>query len=205
MRIKSTAAIVFLAAIGAASGYATAQTAAQQKGASVASGDKQFMMKAAGGGIAEVELGRLALDKATSPEVKRHAQHMIDDHTKANDELKGIASSKGVTLPSGPDPKHQALIDKLKGMSGTEFDKTYIREAGINAHKEMKTLFKDESTKGQDADVKAFAEKTLKVVEEHLGDSQKLANAAGGSASNHSHSSKSSASSSTNKHAKPST
>jgi len=204
MKIKSTAAIVFLAAIGAASGYATAQTAANQKNASVASGDKQFMMKAAGGGIAEVELGRLALDKASSPEVKRHAQHMIDDHTKANDELKGIASSKGVALPSGPDPKHQAVIDKLKGMSGADFDKAYIREAGINAHKEMRTLFKSESTKGEDPEVKAFAQKTLKVVEEHLNDSEKLAAAAGGSASNQKRGSHPSTSSSA-KHGKSST
>ncbi len=185
MKAQSIATVVFLAAIGAASGYATAQSVTQQKADSVASGDKQFMLKAAGGGIAEVELGKLALEKASSPEVKHHAQHMIDDHTKANDELKGIASTKGIALPAAPDPKHQALIDKLKGLSGNDFDKTYIREAGVNAHKEMQTLFKDESKSGQDAEVKAFAQKTLKVVEEHLNDSQKLAAAAGASASNH--------------------
>lgn len=130
--------------------------------------DKKFMMEAAAGGMAEVEMARMAVDKASSDDVKKYAQQMIDDHTKASAELMQVASTKGVTLPTGPDAKHMALMEKLRNMSGADFDRMYIKEAGVNDHSKMEKLFQKESTGGKDADTRAFAAKTLPTVQMHL-------------------------------------
>lgn len=139
-----------------------------QKKMMLGSMDRKFMMEAAAGGMAEVEMGRLALEKASSEDVKKYAQQMIDDHTKANEELMQVASTKGVTLPSGPDVKHMALMEKMRGMSGAEFDRMYIKESGVNDHAKMEKLFQKESTGGKDADTRAFAARTLPTVQMHL-------------------------------------
>jgi putative membrane protein len=134
----------------------------------LSSSDRKFMMEAAAGGMAEVEMARLAVDKASSDDVKKYAQQMIDDHTAANTELMQIASQKGVTLPAGPDAKHMALMEKLRGMSGADFDRMYIKEAGVGDHSKMEKLFMKESTGGKDTDARAFASKTLPTVQMHL-------------------------------------
>jgi putative membrane protein len=134
----------------------------------VSSGDKKFMMTAAQGGMAEVEMARLALERGSSEEVKTYAQRMVDDHTKANEELMVIAQSKGVALPTAPDAKHTAVKEKMMKLSGAAFDREYVMMAGHKDHEKMEKLFRDESTKGKDADVKGFAAKTLPVVREHL-------------------------------------
>jgi putative membrane protein len=130
--------------------------------------DKKFATMAAMGGMAEVEMARLALTKASSDSVKQYAQKMIDDHTKANEELMGIATSKGITLMAAPDAKMRAMMMKMEKMSGMDFDRHYIMMAGSKDHMKMEKLFKDESMKGKDADLKAFAVKTLPVVQMHL-------------------------------------
>ena len=153
------------------SGMSTAQGNMNGGGSGMmmlSSGDRKFMMTAAQGGMAEVEMARVALERASSEEVKAYAQRMIDDHTKANEELMGIAQAKGVTLPAGPDAKHMAMLTKMRALSGAAFDREYVMMAGRKDHEKMEKLFRDESTKGKDADVKAFAAKTLPVVREHL-------------------------------------
>jgi putative membrane protein len=125
-------------------------------------------MEAGAGGMAEVEMARLALDKAASADVKKYAQQMIDDHTQANQELMQVASQKGVTLPSGPDAKHMALMERLRSLSGAAFDRMYIKEAGVNDHSKMEKLFMKESTGGKDTDARGFASKTLPAVQMHL-------------------------------------
>jgi putative membrane protein len=92
---------------------------------------------------------------------------MVTDHGKANDELKTIAASKGVTLPTTLDAKHQAMYDKLNALSGADFDKAYISMM-VTAHKKDDALFTNEASNGTDADVKAFASKTDMVVKDHL-------------------------------------
>src|SRR4051812_49619891 len=84
--------------------------------------DSKFITEAAMGGMAEVKLGQLAVDKATSADVKQFAQRMVDDHSKANQELTELASSKSVTLPSDIGPKNQASMEKLSKLSGADFD-----------------------------------------------------------------------------------
>jgi putative membrane protein len=133
----------------------------------VSSADKSFVMKAAQGGMTEVQLGQLAADKGTSQDVKDFGSKMVTDHGKANDELKSITSSKGITLPDKLDAKHQGMVDKLSGMSGSAFDKAYV-DAMVTAHKKDDALFTKEASKGQDADIKAFAAKTDETVRMHL-------------------------------------
>lgn len=134
------------------------------------SSDKKFMSTAASGGMAEVEMARLALEKSQNDAVKQYAQKMIDDHTAAGEELKALASSKGVMLPSGPDAKSMALMAKMRNASGMEFDMMYVKEAGVKAHEKMEKLFMKQSmARGGDADAKAFAAKTLPTVQMHLG------------------------------------
>lgn len=130
--------------------------------------DKKFMMEAAMGGKAEVAMAQLALERSSSDSVKQYAQKMIDDHTKAGDELMQVASTKGSTLPTEPDAKHKALLAKMQGLSGAEFDSMYIKMGGVKDHESMEKLFMSESSKGKDADAKGFAAKTLPTVQEHL-------------------------------------
>lgn len=129
--------------------------------------DTEFMMEAAAGGMAEVELGRLAVTKAQSPEVKNFAQKMVDDHSKANEELKALAARKNLSLPTRLDEKHQDLMEKLNGLSGAEFDRAYV-EAMVDDHQKTVELFKNETEDGEDADVKAWASKTLPTLQAHL-------------------------------------
>jgi putative membrane protein len=129
--------------------------------------DKEFMMKAAQGGMTEVEASKLAGDKASSDKVKEFASKMVEDHTKANDELKGIASSKNVMLPEKLDSMHQMKVDKLSKSSGADFDKAYVK-AMVMDHEKTVAMFKEEASSGTDPDVKGFASKTLPVIEDHL-------------------------------------
>ena len=136
--------------------------------ATLSSSDKKFAMTAAAGGMAEVEMARLALTKASSDAVKQYAQKMIDDHTAANAELMQIASAKGINLPTAPDAKMRAMMAKMERLSGAAFDREYVMMAGSKDHQKMEKLFRDESMRGRDADLKAFAAKTLPVVQQHL-------------------------------------
>lgn len=129
--------------------------------------DRKFMVMAAMGGMAEIETARMALERASSDSIKQYAQKMIDDHTKVGDELKELASSKGVTLPTAVDAKHKAMMNKLMKLSGAAFDREYIMSAGVKDHEKMLKLLQDEVRKGKDADVKAFASKTIPAVQEH--------------------------------------
>lgn len=128
--------------------------------------DKDFAMKAAMGGMAEVQLGQLATQKASSEDVKQFGQRMVDDHSKANEELKTWASGKGVTLPSEPDSKQKAMMDRLSKLSGAEFDREYMK-AMVKDHKEDISLFERQAKSGREMELKSFAEKTLPTLREH--------------------------------------
>jgi len=140
---------------------------AQNSANRLTSGDTTFANKAAQGGMAEVKLGELAKDKASAQAVKDFGQRMIDDHTKANDELKEIAGKKSMTLPTSLDAKDQATYDRLSNLSGVAFDKAYMRDM-VSDHRADINEFRRESNSGTDPDIKAFAAKTLPTLEEHL-------------------------------------
>ncbi len=128
--------------------------------------DKGFVDKAAAGGMAEVKLSQLALDKGQSPEVKQFARKMVEDHSKANMELKQIAAKKDLTVPTTMDDKHQKIYDRLAKMQGSDFDKEYMKTMATD-HDDTVKLFKDQSQNGQDPELKSFAMKTLPVLEKH--------------------------------------
>ena len=173
MRYVLTAAAFAFAMSGAA--WAQQPPAAghpaqsQQKSMAKSSGsaDHAFIMDAAHGGLAEVELGKLASEKASSDQVKQFGKRMVDDHSKANDELKSIAQSKNITLPSDLDTKDKALLDHLQKLSGAQFDHAYM-QAMLKDHKTDVSEFRKEANAGKDPDVKAFAAKTLPTLESHL-------------------------------------
>ena len=129
--------------------------------------DHKFAMEAAMGGMMEVELGRVAVSKGASDEVRQFGQRMVDDHSKGNEELMRVASGKGMTLPTAPDPKHQAEIQKLSALSGEKFDKEYVKMM-LKDHKKDVGEFQKEADRGMDADIKAFAASTLPTLREHL-------------------------------------
>ncbi len=127
----------------------------------------QFMVKAANGGMMEVELGSLAKDKATNPQVKEFAAMMVTDHSKANDELKSLAATKNFTLPATMDSDHRDHITDLSNKTGKDFDKAYM-DMMVDDHKKDIDLFEDITKKDNvDADLKAFATKTLPVLKKH--------------------------------------
>lgn len=134
---------------------------------SVNAADRTFIEKAAEGGMAEVQLGKLAADKATSPAVKDFGQRMVKDHSAANDKLKSVASSKSVSVPDSLNAKDKALYDRLSGLSGAAFDKAYMR-AMIQDHKMDVAEFRKESKAAKDRDVRSFASTTLPTLEDHL-------------------------------------
>jgi len=168
------AGIVLLVATGAASAQATgsattnaAGTNATSSTAKLSSADKSFVEKAAIGGMAEVQMGQLAKQKAASDQVKQFGSRMVDDHSKANDELKQVASSKGITLPTDLDAKHKNKMAKLEKLSGAQFDRAYMDDM-VADHKEDVAEFQKQAKSGQDPDIKGFASKTLPTLQEHL-------------------------------------
>jgi putative membrane protein len=118
--------------------------------------------------MAEIEASKLAVDKAANTQVKGFAQQMVDDHTKAADELKALAAAKKVTLPTEPGMKDKASLKALQGDTGAKFDVRYAQSFGVKAHQDTVRLFQNAANKSKDADVKAYAQKTLPTLQHHL-------------------------------------
>jgi putative membrane protein len=127
---------------------------------------QEFVREAADGGLAEVALGKMAVAQAESPEVKQFGQRMVDDHSKANQELTSLASQKGIAAPTEPSAKHKATIDRLSKLSGAAFDRAYM-QAMVTDHDHDVAAFKSFSERGDDPELKQFAEKTLPTLQEH--------------------------------------
>ena len=136
--------------------------------------DEMFVLDVAKDGMAEIDIGNLASEKATSDDVKKFAQRMVTDHGKANDELKTLAQSKNITLPAGVDAKAKATHDRLAKLSGPAFERAYMQDM-VAGHRKAVAAFKKESTSGKDPEVKAWATKTLPTIEEHLKMAQDIA------------------------------
>lgn len=128
--------------------------------------DASFMRQAANDSAAEIELGKLAQEKAQNPDVKAYGQRMVDDHTKATNELKPIADKMGVTLPTAPEGKHAKMTKDL-AKKDKNFDKEYVN-AMVKDHEKAVKLFQKTAKKGDSEEVRQFAEKTLPTLQEHL-------------------------------------
>jgi putative membrane protein len=136
--------------------------------------DSEFAVDAADGGLYEVQIGTLALTKATSPEVKKFAQMMVDDHTKANNELKALAGNKGIALPDVISEKCQKkYYDVDQKTKGEEFDKEYI-DRMVKDHKDDIDKFEKEADKGNDPELKAWASGKLAALRHHLEEAERI-------------------------------
>lgn len=143
----------------------------QQNGLSVP--DENFIDAAAKAGLFEIQGSQLALKKSARPEVKKFAQHMINDHREMAVELQSLVKNRGTTLPTSPSIVQTA---KLKALSVRDdsFDKTYLEEVGVSAHQDAVQLFKKETTSADDPSVKQFAQKNLPILQAHLKMAQTL-------------------------------
>jgi putative membrane protein len=135
--------------------------------------DRNFARAAAAGGLTEVELGRLADHNGHSSEARQFGQRMVNDHSKANNQLNQIAAAANIPLPNAPGPEDQAMRDHLDKLQGNAFDRDYIR-GQITAHQETAELFEHEIGSGQDVQLKTFASQTLPIVMQHLEMAQKI-------------------------------
>ena len=149
------------------SGSTSSKSTDTKSSSKLSSDDSNFVKEAAQGGMMEVELGKIAQEKAASEKVKEFGKRMEQDHSKANDELKKLASDKGVQLSTALDSKHKSKVDKLSKMSGADFDKRYMSDM-VSDHKEDIKKFQKEADKGKDAELKQFASQKLPTLKEHL-------------------------------------
>jgi putative membrane protein len=131
------------------------------------SADMKFAKDAAIGGLEEVELGKLAVQKASNEKVKQFGQRMVDDHSKASDELKSVAAKDNITIPSDLDAKHKAMVDKYSNLSGTAFDRAYMKDM-VKDHQMDVAEFQKEASNGSNYDLKSWAGTTLPILQEHL-------------------------------------
>jgi len=129
--------------------------------------DSEFAVAAASGGLLEVKLGELALVNGSSAGIKKFGQSMVDDHTKANMELMALAQQKQISIPATLSEKHQQKYDELSKKTGEEFDRAYA-EYMVEDHKEDIDAFKKQAEKGNDSDLKAWAETKIPTLEHHL-------------------------------------
>jgi putative membrane protein len=150
-----------------------AQTQQSARRGSAAFTDEKFVRDAAQGGIAEVKLGQLAEEKGQNPEVKKFGKRMVEDHSKANEELKQVSTQEGINLPSDMGRKEAATYERLSKLSGPEFDKAYAQEM-VKDHIKDVNEFKRATAAAQKPAVKEFAQKTLPTLESHLQEAKQM-------------------------------
>lgn len=142
-------------------------SAAATMPASVSQDDATFVVNTANAGMTEVQAGQMAEQKGMGKDVKDYGAMMVKDHTAAGDKLKALAASKNITLPSSISPEMQKNLDDLQKKDGKDFDKAYMNMM-VDDHKKVISMFEDESKKGTDADIRAFADNTLHTLKTHL-------------------------------------
>jgi putative membrane protein len=136
--------------------------------------DKAFLRKAAEGGMAEVQLGQLAQQKASSQDVRQFGEKMVQEHSQLNDQLKPIAEQQGVRPPKALSKKDEATLRKLEGLSGQQVDHAYI-ETMLKDHKKDLKEFKETANRTQNPQLKDAAQHGAQVIESHLQDIQQIA------------------------------
>jgi len=135
--------------------------------------ERQFLMEAAQDSMVEIELGKLAQERGSSPEVKEFGERMVEDHTKALEKLKETASEPNVTIPSELQAKHKSTVDRFAKLSGEQFDQAYMKHM-VQDHKKAVNLFERTAKNAQNAAVKNYASETAPTLREHLELAQKI-------------------------------
>ncbi|XXX75092.1 DUF4142 domain-containing protein [Sorangium sp. So ce134] len=162
-----------LPASAAAQGQGSTGQQAQAGEVKLSKSDREFIEKAGQGGLLEVRLGQLAQQRSASPEVKRFAQRMIDDHSAVNKRLTELAQQKGVLVPQELDKEHREKVDKLSKKAGAEFDRAYM-SAMVDDHEHDVAEFEKTSKEAKDAELKGFAASTLPQLREHLAQAKQI-------------------------------
>jgi putative membrane protein len=150
------------------------RNAETRKDDKLARADRKFIQEAAEHGMAELQMAQLAASKATNPDVKALANTLVSDHTNANNELVQLANSRKVELPAAPPRGKRKDVEQLGKLTGAEFDRRFVREVGIKDHEKDIKKFEKASEKTKDAELKAWIDKTLPKLREHLAQAQKL-------------------------------
>lgn len=145
----------------------TGATGSARTGSTASSVNQEFVSDAASGGMMEVELGTMAVQNASSQEVKDFGRRMIDDHSKVNDELKSIAAKENIPVPGGLKSENRDDVDKLSKLQGSDFDKQYMDMMVKDHQKDIKD-FEDMAQNAQSPELKQFAQKTLPTLRQHL-------------------------------------
>jgi putative membrane protein len=157
---------------------APAQQSGVKSAASAASAlsrqDQDYFDKLAKANLGEVYAGKIARDKAASPEVKKFAQHMVDDHGKKFEEQRAMAQKKNVALPASAEDKSKDAIKKIERLSGAEFDRAFMQQM-VKDHESAVKLVQEIATKADDPELKAAAQKALPDIKQHLQSAQALA------------------------------
>ena len=144
-----------------------ASAAIEKNPSTVSKADSEFVKSAANAGMTEVTLGNIAIKNSTNDKVKAFGEMMVKDHTAAGDELKKIATAKNVPVPDALSEESQKHVASMEKMHGKQFDKAYINMM-VEGHGKVVKEFEDIQSKGSDAELKAFAGKTLPVIKGHL-------------------------------------
>jgi len=140
--------------------------------------DRTFAINAAEGGIAEVEMGKLAVVQGSSQAVRDFGRRMVDDHSKASDQLMSLAADTSINLPTALNARDKTEIDRLRGLSGSDFDKAYMRLT-LKDHQADLAAFEKEAGSGQNPELRNFASTTLPTLKEHLGMAKRTSTTAG--------------------------
>ena len=137
--------------------------------------DQTLLRDIAQANLAEIENGKIALDKSKDEQVRMFAQQMVNDHGTAMKDVEQLAQAKGMSLPDDPDVKHKTMALALKAMSGDTFDKQYMSQAGVGDHRRTHDRLQKTQRQAKDADLKALATKMIPVVLGHLTKAQQIA------------------------------
>ncbi|HYP53188.1 MAG TPA: DUF4142 domain-containing protein [Pyrinomonadaceae bacterium] len=154
---------------------ATTAALASARQSALAPADQKFLTTAAADGALEVELGRLASQRAASDDVRRFGSRMLEDHSKAGDELRQLAGSKNLQLPAALGPKERAQVSRLGTLAGPSFDREYVKLM-LKEHKRAVSMFQKQSAQGRDPEVRAFAARMLPALQTHLSMIQDISN-----------------------------
>ena len=154
---------------------AGAPAAAAPSAARLSAADMSFVTTAAGNGLYEIQVAQLAMTRGSNGQVRSYAQMLVNHHTMSSNELKTILAAKGVTPPATLPPDKQAKMAQLSRLNGQDFDREFMRIAGVQDHSTAVTLFEQASRTLVDADLRAFAARTLPVLRQHLQSAQSIA------------------------------
>ena len=141
----------------------------------VNSGDRKMMRAIAYANMFQVAMGTFAIERTKSDDVKSFAQKMVNDHTKAQQELQALADGKGVKLPTEPDATHRTMTRMMGALKGDVFDRRYLKQGGVDDHENTRKLLERVQAKAKDTDLQNYAAKTIMAVELHLSLAQAIA------------------------------